>query len=1303
MTLPEFATPIWILAGLALATGVAALWLVARARAPGAKTENAYVARLRGMAAKGGPLGRLLEALAYLFTSREQRYQQPWTLILGEKAAGKTSLLRSAAARLHHDPPEWAERIALPGAEWTPFEHGVLIDPEGRVSGAGAGDGGPWRGLLERLDDLRPERPVDKIILVVSARSLLAGDDDALTDLARDALRQVRDAQHRFEFALPVYVVVTQCDAVPGFAEFWRAQSDGSRDEILGWTAPPAFQSEEPPAWVEAAFSSLGQRLRQILLAASARADRLADANEATELDRFFLFPVAFNRLQSPLTRWFAEVFQPSDWDQSYFCRGMYFTGAIAGGEDAGPRADLDFVRDLLAERVFAEPHLAAPTRRRVWSRNRFIRRAQAAALALLLGLFTLLGVSGLRLAKQMSAMESAMRTLADTRGAADPGACLEVGRFQDILRQVARIDARSTYAAIPLSWIDDRAIKHGAEEISNAALERVVMPAVACRLARKAQALLSDTPPAVADADGAADPLALPRRRFLDYVAAVRGLEDNLASFRVAARFASQEYKAESLRLFADLAAYAYDQPLPPEVLAEHGALSASLARITFNASVPLPGDARARYAGRIEQLAAELRATLQRELEAGPALLAALERPRGDAGTRRNDATHLIWWLEWMRQSWLGSSAGNNPCEAIRGATRSALADLVTRHGYPGGLGSLADSYGPALCYQPAMNTLLGLSFPPHGLMFAMRAGTLDLNPALAEEFTGLGALNTLDYMRLPAARDFACASDGAGWDPALLAQASGFARKYMEFAKSRDLPATADADAAPRPLYDRLAREQLEAVMNDTLRRAQLDAQPQPARGGVSELSDAERRLARESADFAGAAPPLLEVLGLYRQLGFGASAQRVNRCARSLAADNLGRVRTLADSSRLYDLSLEGDAGARLLDDVALAKDWLARQVTRARVLTGYASQYLAFLKNSREEGEDTGVDARGAAFWDNTLNELERFLQFKEPNGQVAALNSLFTGTVAGPREGCRKRLADYKPPEFGDDLFSRLRRQRLDEARWDCSDRPGAAAFAAWRRLADRFNRELAGRYPFGPLTSPDAAPGLVKDFLADYAVQRAALAEAFAGSGQPDAAAARAFLARMDAVAGFLANNLSVEPASAPIRIGVDFNALAKASPGANQIVAWSLDNGAASASLPNGADNLEWSWGQPLALRLTWASGSRWRPQADPGRVDLRVEGDSAVFSGEGPWALLRLIQRHRASANPDPLAPGRVVLGFDVPTGADASAGPAGRAVARPHIALTLTGKDARTGAAGTLFPPVFPSLAPGNDKE
>lgn len=1243
----------WGIAALALLSGGAALWLALRAKAapppPKAKEPRP---------GEGGPVRRLWASLVYVFSSREERYRLPWTLILGGPGVGKSSLLTAAGLR----PLEAGEDLSLPGARVEAFDQGLLIDPEAAVLAAEGEKA--WAALLDQIDQLRPERPLDKLILAVSARDLLSAGDAALIARGRADLARLDSLARRFEFALPVYVVVTQCDAVPGFTEFWQALEADTEREILGWTAPPAFQ-EEASNWVEAAFSSLGARLRQLLLATAARQPRLDPAR----LDRFFLHPSGFLRLREPLARWFGEVFQARAWGRAHFCRGVYFTGALelAGGHGDGPRAQLDFLPGLLAGQILAETHLAQPLRRRVWSRNRLIRRLQGVAVAVLAGLFLALGWSGFLLHRQLADLDAAMHSLVQLRAPTDPDTCLDLAGFQDILTRVARLDARTRYLAMPLSWLDDRALGHGAEEISNASLEKVVMPAISCRLAKKARALLGEAPLAAA----AADPLEAPRRAFLEQLQRVQALEENLERFRRASRFASEDQDEEALQLFAGLAAYAYDQPLPREVLAERGALAAALARIGFDVRMPLPDDLRQRYARRLETLGAGLRAALEQELAAGPERLQRLRQP-GAAAVE--DGARLVWWMDWVRKSWLASVAADNPCESIRAASRPALWELVRRHGYPESLISLADTFGEELCRQPALRTLEHLTLPPHGPLFTRAGNGLVLNPALAGEFSGLAALSGLSFMKPLPRAGFQCRADASGWDPALLGEAAKHARAYLEFASTRGL---AGLPAAERPLYDRVARQRLEALLDDLLRTAQTPAPVEEASGGVERMSAAERRLARESADFAGAAPALLEVLDLQRRLGFAAAAERAARCARGQALDQLKRARTLADASRVYDPAADGG-----LAPAPALSDWLARQAARVQVIAGYASQYLAFLKNSG------GLEAE-AAFWGGTVAELERFLQFKESNGQVAHLHELFGKTLTGEEAGCRKRLAAPQA-EYGDDLFSRLRRQRLEQARWECEERPNAAAFAAWRQLARRFNRELAGRYPFGPLEAADASPALAREFLRDYAASRESIGAAFEGLKPAQWAGARFFLERMDATVAFYRDTLLKEPA-AGLRLALEFHARPGQSPGANQIVSWSLGNGVAAAAFPNRGAALDWTWDQPLELALTWASGSRWRPVADPARAQPTVDGAAARFRAEGPWALQRLLQRHRVGG--DPLDPAYQLLAFDTPTQAGAE-----RSTARAHLGLRLSPRE----GTAALRPPAPPQAAPGGDE-
>ena len=1280
----------WGLAALAGLAGLAALWLVARSGKPllALPAAPALAGRL-GPWAKNLAPARLLEGLRYLLTSREARYGQPWVFIIGEKSSGKSSLLGACASHLRDPAPAGQEVLQITDAVWQPFGHGVLMDAEGRlcVAPAGSADGKRWQAVLDTLDKLRPERPIDKLILVLSARTLLEGGEDSLMERAREALRQLQSIQDRFEFALPVYLVITHCDAVAGFTPFWQAQAETCRQQIFGWTAPPALESQPPETWVATAFGTLLDQLRRRLLAVAASAQRIE------ETDQVFLFPVAFRRLAAPLTRWFEVVFQPSRWSRGFFCRGIYFTGSLdaAGDLRDGPRTDLCFLGDLVKERIFAEPHLAAPLRQSVWSRNSLIRRVQYGVLAAMLLLLAALAHSTWSLNGQVNGLENTLKTMDSERYRPAPETCLDTDKVYELLRQTALIEARTIYWDIPASWFDDRALRSSAKAIVEGAFNKKIMPAIECRMLQKAQTLK------IAPAPATGDTLAAARKRFLDYLAAVHELEQNRKNFTQVARSVGDNEQDATLRAFNALAAYAFERPLPEELKRERGVFSRALANFKYTRDgrpvEDLPPN-QEEYARQIMNLSRDLRATLDGELDFGANLLARL-RQDGEAppGTE-DDTAHLLRWLDWVRLSWLGATAAHNPCKDILDAASPLLDGLNSGPGYQKSIAALADTFGSAQCYQHATGTLAKVRVAPYGSMFSLRGDTLDLNPALVPEFAGLTAAMELRYMHLAPTPGFRCLNDAAGWNPALLAEASGYAREYLNFTKARK-PAPGEAS-----LYDRLARRQLAAAMDSALSAAQLHPAPLQALAGVNGLSMEERRLSRESADFAGASGPLLEALGLYSQLGFSAAARDIARCSRDLAADSLRRARSLAEASRLYD-ALGVDAVFPLPGDTAVTRDWLDRQSVRSRVLAGYASQYVSFLKNSQTPDAHLWSEDQDAAFWDNTIAELERYVQFKVPNGQVAQLDTLFLKAMAGMSDtNCRRQLADYGEPEYGNDLFSRLRRLRLSQARSLCADRHDAPALEAYQLLADRFNRELGGRYPFAGPAARDASPTTLKAFLADYATQREQLRGLLDGAGRRPQL--RHFLDQMDGVAAFFRGNLSLAPASAPLQLTVHFNTLPGLSSGANQVLSWKLATGNAQAAYGNQPGTLEWAWGLPMELRLAWASGSRWRPVADLTQADMGVENATAVFRAAGPWALLRLIQGHRPHPLPatDPMSPELLQLEFSVPVvSADGAPGVAARDRSRLHLGLEISDRK----AAAPLSWPQFPTNAPASLKD
>lgn len=277
---------------------------------------------------------------------------------------------------------------------------------------------------------------------------------------------------------------------------------------------------------------------------------------------------------------------------------------------------------------------------------------------------------------------------------------------------------------------------------------------------------------------------------------------------------------------------------------------------------------------------------------------------------------------------------------------------------------------------------------------------------------------------------------------------------------------------------------------------------------------------------------------------------------------------------------------------------------------------------------------------------------------------------------------------------------------QLEDMKKLCPDAPAgmamkycrhAAFYEAYRPLAHRFNRELAGRYPFAALGERDASPDALKAYLVDYLAQREHL-RGLLETNEKRFKAARQFLGQMDAVAAFFRSNLAQTPDSAPLKLRVHFNTLPALSRGANQIVSWSLSSSSLSAGYPNRRTTLDWAWGQAVELQLTWANHSLWRPLADPAQTDLAVDGATASFSAAGPWALLRLIHTHRPNPAPAPnlLGRGPIPTVYRLPLiGRGADAGTFKRGQARVHVSLELSDP---TSSAPLALPVTFPTSAP-----
>jgi len=333
----------------------------------------------------------------------------PWYLVLGLPHAGKESLIRSSGL---HFPGEGGEGEGGPrsfrgvggtrGFEWWLSDEAVLLDMPGEfLKQVDAGESDDWSAFLGTLRKHRPHRPLNGILLVVSVDQLGSLPDAELAQLGQTLRRRMRDLTHRLGVVPPTYLVVTRCDQLLGFSEFFAGLGENDRLQPWGATLPVAARSKEP---VDARFDT---EFDLLLEAVSARRlDVLAPLTDPVQRARVYGFPMQLRGLRAPLRRLLRLLFEAGGETDAPLLRGFYLTaaGAKTGVVDhifgeaasamgvaiealAQPESAAGvswFVRDLFSRVILADRSLATRSSYAEMLRNR-MRRLTFAGLGFIL------------------------------------------------------------------------------------------------------------------------------------------------------------------------------------------------------------------------------------------------------------------------------------------------------------------------------------------------------------------------------------------------------------------------------------------------------------------------------------------------------------------------------------------------------------------------------------------------------------------------------------------------------------------------------------------------------------------------------------------------------------------------------------------------------------------------------------------------------------------------------------------------------------------------------------------------------
>ena len=423
----------------------------------------------------------------------------PWYMFIGPPGTGKTTALRQSGL---HFPIDLSDDLKGVGGtrncDWFFTEDAVLVDTAGRYVQQQSEpdvDAAEWLGFLDMLKKHRGRRALNGVILTISLQELME-DDASLREYGREIRKRLAELHDRLEIQLPIYLMITKADLVPGFGAFFDDLNTQDREQV--WGATLATETRVDGVTIEREMKALLEGLENRLV------QRMAQGNNLPERASMFRFPAQMEALTAPIKTLVDVIFGESRYEESAWLRGFYFTsatqegspvdrmvGAIAGAFGLRPETPevrqhgekrSFFLRDLLSELIFPEAGLgtfdpkAEERRRWVW-RGTLATSVLVTVLAGLIFLFSYMRYSGSidDQERQLTALQGRLANVAARQAPVEPlDLNLALEAMSDVQASQTQITGGVLTAFGPSA---NSEIEHANQLANNHALRNILEP----------------------------------------------------------------------------------------------------------------------------------------------------------------------------------------------------------------------------------------------------------------------------------------------------------------------------------------------------------------------------------------------------------------------------------------------------------------------------------------------------------------------------------------------------------------------------------------------------------------------------------------------------------------------------------------------------------------------------------------------------------------------------------------------------------------------------------------------------------
>lgn len=1294
---------------------------------------------------------RGLELLKARLDTVHYKYYLPWYLMIGTSGSGKSNLMGRSELVLPLGEPDFGIKEENPGLKWWFLNRGIVLDVRGdyfvEEEGTHANEKG-WRTIISLLGRYRSNRPIDGIILTIPATEFYGPEKmslEEISDRARYISQKLSTTQNHLGLRLPVYVVITKTDTVPGFKNLCHTIPAENRQNILGWNCPYHPSIAYDKSWVAEAFSYIHHQLNKL------KYEILAAGPSADERDGVFIFPSELMNIERAVSIYLNQLFKVTSYDESLALRGIYFTGDsgqtldpsvlfdAANDEDINDRrdafahlniGDLDtslkqeadlttiyFFNDVLNKKIFKEIGLAQPIHQRLISMNRHIMMAK-------IGMIGFVGIGTYGLIKTYNHLEENRDYLLPILGKTNtilsqiPETRLDPTRFStqmldeqarqllEMMSNIHKVSFTSLY--FPASWFSG--LNAHLKQTLKISFDQIIVRTIYMDLLLKSRDLLTVNIKSLeaSEAPNSFEALLIPAK--MSEFELLKGYVQRFIDLSHHIDLYNRLGDNPDPTALEDLVAYTKQIELPAEFLENYTHFQSVFRSIPYAQIDLAPYQVTAR--DNLKKLYVHFIDHLLNPAQPN-SIIGRMNFIVREYGHRtgyefpsltplRNmshDLNKTIPEMGSPGKTWIDNSYFD------AGPQFAELMNEISQFKY----------FGPEMVQYFAALT--------HDSFLKFQDKLMELNATFAPRRTGapvkkhypsdgifslqlsLDQLFREKFMAVPSGETFVTDIPDTHvvyWDPVFIDMAIADIKSYETYLHK-------NFEAVPvaiRGTIKEIARETLIANVVSLLGQAQTIV-PRPK--ALSNIITAEETLRDKIADVKAISPKFIKLLETMNQSEVGTSYVSLRSLLGVLTTRLLEQVDSILESYGLYIVKdgnfnwWDGYSSPMLEGFNVRDLGELIQYFDRERGLVGRLAQnYADFLINFLTNPVMRDYNGRDDLInkWKKIITDIQGYDK-KAPGNSIFALEqNIQKDLIDTDLKICFLEIPLSEIKRGSGDYFTNRKMQLRRSLRSRCEVLRRQKSIESYNELSKFFNENLKGKFPFSSHISPDDPEAEANDIRAFFKMYKAMgdkPTEIYDQVYQlgADAEDTFAFLSSMEKIKGFfkeflkspLAGEVPTFTFEADARINRD------AEVRANLISQWILKPDATTELLKNDMiQQGKWSYGNDIILNLVWAPQSRIQPHLDTSQANMQVTKNVAQFSYTGRWALLRMITQQQAPRSDYNMInePTPYILKYQIPNG------PTEKTIT--FMRITLLAPPKGNAPAQPMQVPVFPVAAP-----